>query len=110
MNNRPQVLISDAFVNILRVAEKDPSTIKEWIDEMEDRIVILHRFDDILLGVFADDSVVCAPNSKYNEQWYSGDQDHFISYLTAFPRVADVLVPVLVGIFDAAHKFEEAKQ
>lgn len=101
MNNRPQVLMSDAFCNVIRTAEGNPEILRAWIEEMEGRIAILQQFDDILLGVFTDQSVVCLPKSKEVTHWYSGEFDQFANYLAAFPEVGDVIVPRLVEIFYA---------
>ena len=98
MNERPQVLLSEAFVNAIRLSNGDEDLLMEWVNEMSDRIVLLRKFDETLLGVFADDSALCLPHG--DEPWLCGSVEDLIKYLREYPQVAGQLPVELVDIIN----------
>jgi hypothetical protein len=101
MNNRPQVLIAEAFINAIRLSNGDEDLLMEWVNEMEHRIVLLRKFDETLFGVFADDSALCLPDGVAEEvPWFCGSVEHLIKYLREYPQVAGQLGKELVAIIN----------
>jgi hypothetical protein len=72
----------------------------EWVNEMSDRIVLLRKFDETLLGVFADDSALCLPHGEGDEPWFCGSAEDLIAYFKEFPRIARQLPQELVDIIN----------
>lgn len=91
--HRPKVLIAEQFINIIRLG--DDEMMAEWVEEMEDNVLILKEVERTLFGLFKDESIVCLPKDRDGTPWYCGDFETFFSYLEDVPHIRDIVFPLL---------------